>query len=139
MVRNAQENSAQRQRLHQPTLAESAGHQGSDRKGEGHREPDVPEIQNRWVEQHQDVVLQQRVRAGARGHPDRTRGERVGGTEAEHGEERQHHEHHDQRPTHEDIVGPFAESPRDRSGEARQRQHPQQDRPSSADHIAAKL
>ena len=50
--------------LHQPALADPAGDQGGDGERERHREPDVAEVEDRRVEQHEDVVLQQRVRTG---------------------------------------------------------------------------
>ena len=80
------------------------------------------------MEQHQDVVLQERVRTGTARDPRRPGGERVGGAEAQHREERRHDEHHDQRPADEDVVGALAEPPGDRGREPRQDQRPQQDR-----------
>jgi hypothetical protein len=80
------------------------------------------------MEQHQDVVLQERVGPGAAGDAWCTGGERVGRTETQHGEERRHHEHDDQRPSDEDVVGARAEPPGNRSGEPREDQCPQQDR-----------
>ena len=80
------------------------------------------------MEQHQDVVLQQRVGARATGDAGGARSERVGRTEAQQREERQHDEHDDQRPTDEHVVGAFAEPPGDCCGEPGEGQHPQQDR-----------
>ena len=57
--------------LHQPALADASGDEGGDGEGERHGEPDVAEVEDRRVEQHEHVVLQQRVRAGAVGAPGR--------------------------------------------------------------------
>ena len=51
--------------LDEPPLADPAGDQRGDRERERHGEPDVAEVEHRRVERHQDVVLQQRVRARA--------------------------------------------------------------------------
>ena len=80
------------------------------------------------VERHEDVVLQQRVGAGAvvaDGHVDSD--ERVGRTDHEREEEGAHREHDQQRPRHHRVVAAAAEPHRYRHRVAAQNQHPQQD------------
>ena len=113
-------------RLEQPALADATGDQRRHRERERHGEPDVAEIEDRRVEQHQRVVLQQRVRSGTV-EADRHLGtgrERVGRTERDQSEERRHDEHHDQRPADEHVVESLAEPPRDRRREPRQDRRP---------------
>ena len=50
----------------QPALTEATGDERGDAEHERHREADVPEVEDRRVERHEHVVLQQRVRARAR-------------------------------------------------------------------------
>ena len=66
-------------RLHQPALADPPGDQRGDGERERHRHADVAEVEDRRVEQHEHVVLQQRVRAlGRTRDAGRPVGERVG-------------------------------------------------------------
>ena len=106
----------------------------------GTREADVAEVQDRRVEQHEDVVLQQRVRARARRTIGIAGGERVGRAEAEQGEERHHDEHHDERPADERVArcGVRKRQPTAAVNPARTTTHSRIE-PSSADHIAATL
>ena len=100
--------------LHQPALADAPGDQRGDGERERHREPDVAEVQDRRVEQHEDVVLQQRVGARVRRAAGTTADvERIGRAEAEQGEERHDDEHHDERPADERVVGAAPEAPPD--------------------------
>ncbi len=82
------------------------------------------------MEEHEHVVLQQRI--GARAvEPDRHHRpgrERVRGPEADQREEPAHDEHHDERPTDELVAGARTEAPCDRRGEAGEHQQPHQDR-----------
>ena len=89
MVRKPQANSVQRRVSMQPALADPAGDQRGDGEGERHGEADVAEVEHRRVEHHEDVVLQQRVRAGAVawGRPPADRLERVGRPEHQQEEE----------------------------------------------------
>ncbi len=93
------------------------------------------------MEQHQDVVLQQRVGATPveRDRHDRARLERVGGTEADEGEERTHHEHHDQRPGDQRVVGPFANRQATAAVNAASTNTHNRIEPSRALHMAATL
>ena len=113
--------------LQQPTLADPPGDQGGDGEGERHREADVAEVEDRRVEQHQDVVLQQRVGTGSVGHRDGAL-ERIGRPEAQQGEEGHDDEHHDERPADERVLGAPPEAPPDGCGEAGEDHDPQQDR-----------
>ena len=65
MVRNPHAYSAQRRVAIEPALADAAGDQRGDGERERHGEADEAEVQDRRVEQHEDVVLQQRVRPEA--------------------------------------------------------------------------
>ena len=49
----------------QPALADPAGDERCDRERKRHRESDITQIEDRRMERHQDVVLEQRIRAGA--------------------------------------------------------------------------
>ena len=122
-------NSAQRLRLHQPPLADATRDQGRDRERERHREPDVAQVQDRWVEQHEDVVLEQRVRARPVENTGRAVLERRRGSEADQREERGDDEHHDERPADKRIVGAPPEAPGDCRRVSRDHDRPQQDRP----------
>ena len=53
--------------LDQPPLTHPAGDEAGAGEGEGDGEADQTEVEQRRVERHQDVVLQQRVRTGAVG------------------------------------------------------------------------
>ena len=82
------------------------------------------------MEQHEDVVLEQRVgpwavEAGRHGGSGR---ERVGGTEGDQREEGADDEHHDQRPPDEVVVEAPTEAPGDGRRESGEHDHPQQDR-----------
>ena len=131
MVRKAHENSAHRRVSSSQPSPTRPVTRAAMAKANGHREADVPEVQDRRVEQDQDVVLQQRVGAGPV-EPGGDRwavGERVGRAEAQQGEERQHDEHHGEGPADEWVPGAAPEAPADGSGEAGQDDDPQQDRP----------
>ncbi len=91
--------------LDQPALADPAGDQRGDGERERHREPDVAEVEHRRVERHQDVVLQQLVRArpvvGRRRRMERL--ERTGRPEHQDEEERGDDEQHDHRPADQRV------------------------------------
>ena len=141
MVRKPHANSAHRRVSMQPALADPAGDQGGDGEGERHREPDVAEVEDRRVEQHEDVVLQQRVGTGpVDAGRDARRGERVGRPEAEQGEERHAPTNitTSAQPTSGSSVRWRKRQPTAAVKPARITTHSRID-PSSADHIAATL
>ena len=116
--------------LEEPALPHPAGHERRDREGEGHREPDISEVEDRRVEQDEDVVLQERVRPRpieAHRHG-RSGGERRGRPERDEREERRDHVHDHEGPGDERVVAARPESEGDRGGEDHQDEDPQQDR-----------
>ena len=115
----------------QPTFAETTSDQCGNRESERHGEPDESQVQDRRVEQHQNMVLQERIRARSRCRIEScdTIREWVGWAETDHCEERRDDEHHNQRPANEHIIGSFPEPPGHRSGEASEHKRPEQNRP----------
>ena len=78
--------------LDQPALADPAGDEAAHGEGEGDGEADEAEVEQRRVEGHQDVVLQQRVGPGPSvGMAPVDGAERVGRAEHQPEEERRHH------------------------------------------------
>ncbi len=72
-----------------PCLVDATGDERRDRERERHREADVPGVEDRRVERHERVVLQQRVRAGAVGRDRALHGvERISRSQQQHEEER---------------------------------------------------
>ena len=90
-------------RLEQPPLADSTGDEGGDGEGERHRHADVAEVEDRRVEQHEDVVLQQRVRPRAEVATGTPLPNGLAGPKLTQGEERHDDEHHDERPGDERV------------------------------------
>ena len=114
---------------HQPALTDTPGDQRGDGEGERDREPDVAEIQDRRVEQDEDVVLQQRVGAEAAAVEvgDRAALEGVDRAEGQEEEECRHREHHHQRPGDQRVIEPVAVAAHDHGGVDGEDQQPQQD------------
>ena len=79
------------------------------------------------MEQHQDVVLQQRVGSGTTRDAERSGPERIGRAEREHEEEHAHDEHHHERPGDQRVLKTTTEAPGDHERVADEDQQPQQD------------
>ena len=115
--------------LQQPALPEATSGQGGHRQGEGHGEPDVTQIEHRWVERHEHVVLEQWV--GARPVVADPRLEPAewlrwaGQQEEEEGADR---EHDQQGPTDHRIAQSVPEPAHDQDQIAHENQHPKQNR-----------
>ena len=86
-VRKPHANSVQRRVSTSQPSPTPAGDQRGDGERERHGEADVAEVEHRRVERHQQVVLQQRVGAGAVGR-DRRRDLLEGVGRAEHEQRR---------------------------------------------------
>ena len=111
----------------QPALTDPAGDERRDRERERHRESDITQIEDRRMERHQDVVLEQRIRAGAVVARRRIeRGKRRRRADHQQEEERAHHEEREHHPLHHRVVAVVAELHDDRNDITAQHEHPQQ-------------
>ncbi len=115
--------------LDQPPLPQAAGDEGGDGKRERDGEPYVAQVQDRRVDQHQRVVLQQRVGTGAVQRDGADRAEGVGRTDEQAEEEDRHHQDAERGPRHDRVVAAAAEPPHHRRPEAGQHKGPEEDRP----------
>ena len=112
----------------QPAIFDLAGNQRRNRKSKWHGHADVTQIQDWWVEHHQQVILQQRVGPRPIGYPWWADDEGVRWPVRQKKEVRKHDEQHCHCPTDEWFVEPFAHPPHGRCYIPRQDQHPHQNR-----------
>ena len=111
-----------------PAIPDAPRGQHADGEGEGNREPDESRVEQRRMDGDQRVVLQQRVGAEARQHLVR-RDERIRRSEHEAEEERGDDEEHHGGPPDDGVGRNSAVAPDENTGEDRQDEAPQQDRP----------
>ena len=116
-------------RRDEPAIAALAEDERRDRIGERHRGEDVAEVEERRVQRHERMVLQQRVRPVPVLRRDRKTRERIRRRcRDEQQEERKHREHDGERGRRKAWNGQRA-AERDEGGRAREDRRPEKDRP----------
>ena len=110
----------------QPTFAHSPSYQRSNCKRKRHGHTHVSQIQQRWVEHDEQVVLQQRVRARPVKHSCWAGSKRVRWTKRKHEEKHRHDEHDAKRITRQHIVHLFTQPKGHRECVASEDKHPHQ-------------
>ena len=113
--------------FYEPTLSNTTSNECTNRKSKWHSHAYVSQIQNRRMEHHQDVVLQQRIWPWSIKHARRTCFEWVRWSQREYKEEQHDNVHGCQCPTHHRIVQSGAVLHHDAHREAREHEKPQQD------------
>ena len=110
----------------QPTFAHSPSDQRSNCERKWHGHTHVSQIQQRWVEHDEQMVLQQRVRARSVKHSCWASSKRVRWAKRKHEEKHRHDEHDAKRITRQHIVHLFAQPKRHRECVASEDKHPHQ-------------